>query len=180
MKLARTLALAAIAGLMLGLAATWWFRPVPPKPFAPSVNLLGSQRPDFALTDRAGQSRRIADFDGRPLLINFWATWCSPCIREMPLLQELADSRGETLTVLGIAIDEPGPVREFLDRLQIRYPNLLADEQSEAIQAAFGNPGRMLPYSVLVDTQGIIRWHHLGELNGDLIDVALAHAGVEK
>ncbi|PKL96513.1 MAG: redoxin [Gammaproteobacteria bacterium HGW-Gammaproteobacteria-8] len=179
MSLLRTLVLAALAGLALGLGGAWLFRPAVPNFGPTTVELLGSPRPDFTLADPAGQLRRLADFDGRALLINFWATWCAPCIREMPLLQKLADSRTETLTVLGIAIDEPGAVDEFLERLQISYPNLLAGEQSDAIQAAFGNPGRMLPFSVLVDADGIIRWQHLGELDQDLIEPALTRAGVE-
>lgn len=179
MNLPRTLALAALAGLALGLAADWLFRPGSPQPVTAAVDVLGSPRPDFVLTDRAGRPSSISDFDGRPVLINFWATWCAPCIREMPLLQELADARTEALTVLGIAFDESEAARVFLDRLQIRYPNLLADDQGDRIQAAFGNPGRMLPYSVLVDARGIIRWRHLGELDQTLIDTALPQASVE-
>lgn len=177
MSLMRTLAMAATAGLALGLGATWLFRSSPPESADPALEVLGSPRPDFALVDPDGAPGRIADFDGRPVLINFWATWCAPCIREMPLLQEVADRNAEALTVLGIAIDEAEAVREFLDRLQIRYPNLLAGDQGDAIQPAFGNPGRMLPYSVMVDAQGIVRWRHLGELDQRLIEQALRQGG---
>ena len=174
------LSLAALAGLALGLGATWLFQSGSPESAAAPVEVLASPRPDFALVDRAGQPGRISDFDGRPVLINFWATWCAPCVREMPLLQDLADARAETLTVLGIAIDDPAAVRQFLARLQIRYPNLLAGDQSDAIQPAYGNPGRMLPYSVMIDAQGIIRWTHLGELDQRLIDQALMRGGLEE
>lgn len=179
MRLVRTQVIAIAAGFALGLGAVWLFAPQPIQPAADAVEVLGSPRPVFELTDLAGAPVALDRFDGRPVLVNFWATWCRPCRREMPLLQQVADLHAETLTVLGIALDQPDQARAFLDGLGIGYPNLIAGAQADAIQRAFGNRQRLLPYTVVVDAEGIIRWRHLGELDERLIAEALQQVGVE-
>jgi len=88
----------------------------------------------------------------------------------MPLLQGLADRYPDQLNVVGIAIDEPGKVGEFVERLDIDYPILIGTSDVRETQAHFGNPNGMLPYSVLIDAQGIVRWRHLGELDEDTLE----------
>jgi len=170
------LALAVFAGLSAGIAIAWLTRggtPVPGgerKAAAEAVAGVGDRRPDFMHAGVKGELWRASDFDGRPTLVNFWATWCAPCVREMPLLQGLADRYPDQLNVVGIAIDEPGEIGEFVERLDIDYPILIGTSDVRETQKRFGNPGGMLPYSVLIDSRGIVRWRHLGELDEDTLE----------
>jgi len=174
---ALVLALAIIIGVAAGVTIAWLTRS---DTFAPAhhdagndIARTGDRRPDFAHAGVNGELWRAADFDGRPTLVNFWATWCKPCLREMPLLQTLAEEHPSRLHVVGIAIDEPGAVGPFVDRLGITYPILIGTSDVRETQRRFGNPDGMLPYSVLVDAEGIIRWRHLGELDQAMLDQAL-------
>jgi len=172
------LALAVIIGATAGLSIAWLTRA---QPFVSATSdpgqdtaSTGDRRPGFTHAGVNGELWRAADFDGRPTLVNFWATWCKPCLREMPLLQGLADRYPSRLHVVGIAIDEPGAVGEFVDRLGITYPILIGTSDVRTTQHRFGNPDGMLPYSVLIDADGIIRWRHLGELDQAMLEDALA------
>jgi thiol-disulfide isomerase/thioredoxin len=170
------LALAVVAGLAGGIGIAWLTREDVPAPdigrdagTVAGVVGIGDRRPDFMHAGVRGELWRASDFDGRPTLVNFWATWCAPCVREMPLLQGLADQYPERLNVVGIAIDEPGKVGEFVERLEIDYPILIGTSDVRETQKRFGNPDSMLPYSVLIDARGVVRWRHLGELEEDML-----------
>jgi len=165
--------LVAAFGLGLGIAVAWFSRPVPP-----SIGLEGARvgdlRPPFRHASVDGQYLTAADFDGQPLLVNFWATWCAPCRREMPLLNDISQSYAGQLNVIGIAVDEPGPVVEFVNALGIEYPVLVGSSDVVATQRAWGNAAGALPYTVLIDDQGIIRWQHLGEVTKAELEPVLA------
>lgn len=120
--------------------------------------------PAFTLNDIEGQPRDIRDYLGRPMLLNFWATWCPPCLREMPLLDELHREHGDEVQVVGVAIDRVGPVVEFLDRLGIDYPVLVGEQDAMDAAEAFGNVSVGLPFTVYADADGTIVGVHLGEL----------------
>ena len=177
-RAALVLALAVIIGVAAGVAIAWLTRPEAPSGAQRGPDeayaRVGDPRPAFVHAGVNGQLWHAGDFDGRPTLVNFWATWCKPCLREMPLLQRLAENHPNRLNVVGIAIDEPGAVGEFVDRLGITYPILIGTSDVRDTQRRFGNPDGMLPYSVLVDADGIIRWRHLGELEEAMLDKALA------
>lgn len=163
---------AAILGLALGAGVAWLTRPEPPSALfetpAPGAE-VGDIRPDFEHASLDGQYVRASDFDGRVVLVNFWATWCAPCVREMPLLQAAAEEHGENLTVVGIAVDEPGGVRAFVEELGISYPILVGTSDVMETNRAWGNTAGALPYTVLVDRDGVIRWQHLGEVTADML-----------
>jgi peroxiredoxin len=110
--------------------------------------------PSFRLRDTAGREFTSEQFQGKTLLINYWATWCKPCEKEMPGLQRIQDrhsARG--VHVVGIAMDtDPKAVREFGQRLGIRYPLLMGTQEA---QDAFGIRG--LPSTYLIDRRGEIR-----------------------
>jgi len=173
------LALAVVAGLSAGIAIAWLTRGGSAAPWSPRDTValdiagVGDRRPDFMHAGVRGELWRASDFDGRPTLVNFWATWCAPCVREMPLLQDMADRFPDRLNVVGIAVDEPGKVGEFVQRLEIDYPILIGTSDVRETQERFGNPNGMLPYSVLIDGRGIVRWRHLGELDEDRLRDAL-------
>jgi len=130
-----------------------------------TTDLTGTQRPDFRLGSSSGEFVSPADFPGKMLLINFWATWCGPCRKEMPLLMEIQDQYGSSgLQVIGIALDDLQPVRDFVQTLGIRYPILVGEADVMQTNQDYGNVTGMLPYTVLVDRKGFIRWQHMGEV----------------
>lgn len=145
-----------------------------------SSSLIGSYRPDFTLDSQTGESVTPADFAGKTLLINFWATWCAPCREEMPMLVDLQSQYGDAgLQVLGIALDEVEKVREFVQEFGISYPNLVGMTDVMETNASYGNVSGALPYSVLVDADGIIRWQYSGALQHDeLVGVLQQHIGL--
>ncbi|MGH8457852.1 MAG: TlpA family protein disulfide reductase [Nevskiales bacterium] len=121
------------------------------------------RRPDFTLKDLEGIPRSIAEWDGQVVLVNFWAPWCKPCREEMPMLMQLQeDFGGRGLQVLGLAIDDPEPVRRFAAELHINYPLLAELMPTLTVQEAYGDT--RLPYSVLIDRQGRIVYRKTGEL----------------
>lgn len=144
---------------------------------AHSSNLIGSYRPDFKLGSQTGEFVTPDDFQGKTLLINFWATWCAPCREEMPMLVELQSQYADAgLQVLGIALDEAEKVREFVQEFGISYPNLVGMTDVMETNFNYGNQSGALPYSVLVDADGIIRWQYSGALQHDeLVEILQKH-----
>ena len=128
-------------------------------------SLVGQTRPDFRHPDLDGRMRGAADFDGALTLVNFWATWCAPCVEEMPMLSELQDQyRDRGFRVVGIALDERDRAAAFARDLELTYPVLLGEADVVVTSRRYGNTTGMLPYSVLVDAQGVVRWLRLGAL----------------
>ena len=122
------------------------------------------------LPDAQGQIRPLADFRQRPLLINFWATWCPPCIEEMPELSDLYRELSQAappqrVEFLGIAIDSAPKVAEFAQRRQITYPLLVAGAGALDLVLALGNTSGGLPFSLFVDEQDRVAQQHLGRLD---------------
>jgi thiol-disulfide isomerase/thioredoxin len=142
---------------------------------APPVDLVGQPRPDFQLVDAAGQTLSVDAFDGRVLLVNFWATWCAPCVDEMPMLSQLhQDYAGQDFAVVGIALDDPERAQKFARKLQVGYPVLFGRADAMLVGRRYGNREGLLPYSVLVDASGIIRWTRRGILQRSEIEAQLA------
>lgn len=136
--------------------------------------LVGNLRPDFSLGSTSGEIISAADFDGQVLLINFWATWCKPCREEMPMLSGLHERlAGKGFTVLGIAMDDVQHAREFVDEFQITYPNAVGGVDVMATGVLYGNHSGLLPYSVLIDRSGIVRWTFLGELESSELEAQI-------
>lgn len=132
--------------------AAYWLQPQP-----------AERRPDFTLHDLDGKPRAISEWDGQVVLVNFWAPWCKPCREEMPMLMQLQRDLGSRgLQVLGLAIDDPEPVRRFANELRINYPVLTDLVAVLQVQEAYGDT--RLPYSVLIDRQGNIVLRKAGEL----------------
>lgn len=170
MKSLAGIAVAAVLGLALGVGLAWLTRgstPAPNPDGAADAAAVGDLRPNFSHAGIDGRQWQASDFDGQPLLVNFWATWCAPCVREMPLLDDYATENSDRLAVIGIAIDEPGQVRGFIEDLGIDYPILVGTSDVMTTQRRFGNAAGMLPYTVLVAADGTIAWQHLGELDTD-------------
>lgn len=139
-----------------------------------SVSLIGERRPDFKVASQTGEWVTPDDYPDKVLLINFWATWCAPCREEMPMLVELQTQYGnDGLQVLGIALDDVQKVQEFVQAFGITYPNLVGSTDVMAVNRSYGNQSGALPYSVLVDRGGIIRWQFSGALQQDELEEVL-------
>ncbi|MGH8327122.1 MAG: TlpA family protein disulfide reductase, partial [Steroidobacteraceae bacterium] len=123
------------------------------------------QLPDLGFPDRKGTVRHLADWRGRPLIVNFWATWCAPCRREIPLLERLERSHAaEHLQVVGIAVDDRAAVLKYANAMKIDYPVLIGGENGglQAIDAL--GMADVLPFTVFADGQGQILTVKVGEL----------------
>lgn len=138
-------------------------------------NLIGQPRPDFSLADATGQLVSAGSFKGQVLLVNFWATWCTPCVEEMPMLSQFQqDYAGQGVAVIGIALDDPRRAQAFARELGIGYPLLFGLAEAMLVGRRYGNRSGMLPYSVLVDASGVIRWTRLGILDRVELEAQLA------
>jgi thiol-disulfide isomerase/thioredoxin len=125
--------------------------------------------PDFSLGNLAGEPQSIRSWPGKPLLINFWATWCAPCLREIPMLKELQSSRPD-LQVVGIAIDKREPVVAFAAERQFNYPILIGQSEAWQAAAALGVNIYALPFTIFAAADGSILGVHTGELHAEQLD----------
>lgn len=108
----------------------------------------------------------MAQFQGRPLLLNFWATWCPPCVEELPLLNAFyLAQRAQGWAVLGLAVDRPEAVRPFLQRLPLDFPVAVAGLGGTEWSRRLGNPNGGLPFTVLFDAEGRIAQRKIGQVH---------------
>ena len=113
-----------------------------------------------------GQSFELSSFQGKPLLVNFWATWCPPCIEEMPLLQSFYQSRRASgWQVLGLAVDQVNPVRTFLGRLPMDFPIGMAGLPGVEFSRLLGNATGGLPFTVVFSPEGKVVHRQIGKLS---------------
>lgn len=121
--------------------------------------------PDFTLVDRDGTPRSIRSWPDKSLIVNFWATWCAPCRREIPLLKRIQDEHGhEGFQVVGIAVDFREDVLEYADEIGINYPLLIGEQEALDAARSFGLMSAALPFTVFTDSQARIVMSHLGEV----------------
>lgn len=121
---------------------------------------------EFDMPD--GQVMKLSAFQGKPLVINFWATWCPPCIEEMPLLDAFYQQNSSNgWQVVGLAIDQPSRVRQFLTQHAVSYPVGLAGLTGTALGTQLGNEQGGLPFTVVLDAQGGLKARKLGKLSED-------------
>ena len=122
--------------------------------------------PEFSLPDLTGKQRQISEWNGKILIINFWATWCPPCLKEIPEFIALQDKFGDKgLQFIGIAIEEKEPVDEYIDFININYPILIGEDAGIALSHQLGNRVNAVPFSIIVDKKGNIIHRHPGELS---------------
>ena len=113
----------------------------------------------------AGDRLAVESFKGRPLLVNFWATWCPPCVEELPLLDLFyAENSSKGWQVLGLAVDRPAAVNDFLMRHPLRFAVALAGESGAGLSKMLGNVSGGLPFSIVLGADGTIRQRKLGKL----------------
>jgi thiol-disulfide isomerase/thioredoxin len=120
---------------------------------------------EFSLPDLAGKPRNIKEWQGKVLVINFWATWCPPCLKEMPEFEALhTEYEKKGLQFIGIALDDADPVKEFIASKKITYPILLGEDQGTKLAHDLGNIVNTVPFTVIVDKKGVVVKSHMGEL----------------
>lgn len=124
------------------------------------------------LTDPAGKQVALASFKGKPLIINFWATWCEPCRDEMPEISALATAHPES-AVVGLAIDEVAAVHEFNESTPVSYPLLIAENEGMPLAEQLGNNKGVLPFTVVLNANGQISQTFFGRVNRAMLEKAL-------
>jgi len=136
---------------------------------------LATVIPEFKLADRDGQMRSLKDdWAGKSLIVNFWATWCAPCRREIPLLKQIArDRAGENFQVIGIAADFRDKVIAYADEMKIDYPMLIGEQDALDAATAFGVDAIGLPFTIFTDAKGRVIALHMGELTAAEADLIL-------
>jgi len=129
---------------------------------------------DAHFVDLQGKSRNLSEWQGRVVLANFWATWCAPCLEEIPLLIATRRSRAiQGLEIVGIAVDQVSKVAEFAAKMQIDYPILLAGATTIDLIRNIGNPSGGLPFTAFLDRTGSIVQTKLGILRKPELDTIL-------
>jgi thiol-disulfide isomerase/thioredoxin len=130
--------------------------------------------PDFTLGDLEGKPRSILSWPGKSMIVNFWATWCAPCRREIPLLRELQKQHGaEGFQVVGIAVDIREDVVKYAQEMGIDYPILTGEQDGLDAVNKFGQGSIGFPFTVFTDSQGRVVLFHLGEIKKEQADVLL-------
>jgi peroxiredoxin len=149
-----------VAALVVAMAVAMWpacmQKPTPTAPAGDQANL------DFVLKDMNGAEVRLADFKGRPLVLNFWATWCGPCKVEIPAFVELVEQyKDQRLAVLGISVDDsPEDLRKFAEEFKMNYPVLVGlgqDTLQETYQAMM-----VIPVTWFIRPDGTVLKSHTG------------------
>lgn len=121
---------------------------------------------EFSLPDLAGTIHSISEWHGKILIINFWATWCPPCLKEIPeLIQLQAEYSSQNVQFIGIAIDEPSLVEDYLSFIDINYPVLIAESDGGGLSQKLGNTVNAIPFTAIVNQQKQVIFHHPGELS---------------
>ena len=129
---------------------------------------------DFSLVNLKGEAVSIDEFRGKKTLINFWATWCRPCRKEMPMLNGVFLSQDPSdFSVVGIAIDKPEKVTQFVAELGIDFPIMVGQSEAYDVMKALGNEALTLPYTILIDEEGEVVWSKNTELKHSDMDEVL-------
>ena len=128
--------------------------------------------PDFTLGDLASKPTSIRSWPGKSLIVNFWATWCGPCRREIPLLRELQKQHGaEGFQIVGVAVDIREDVIKYAQEIGIDYPILIGEQDGLDAVNKFGQGSIGFPFTVFTDNQGRIVLFHLGEIRKEQAEI---------
>jgi thiol-disulfide isomerase/thioredoxin len=122
-----------------------------------------------------GGELRLSDYRGKPLLLNFWATWCPPCIKELPELDRLYRAQGERLGIVGLAIDGLAPVQTFLARQPVGFAVGMAAMAGTDLSRSLGNTAGVLPFTVLLGANGNVAQRKIGETHFEELETWVKH-----
>jgi thiol-disulfide isomerase/thioredoxin len=172
--------LAAYAGVAVLFAASGIYAGLKDQAAPANLPVPATSAPVAALfaqtmPNAAGAPTPLAQYQGKAMLVNFWATWCAPCVQEMPELSELSSGEaGKKLQVIGIGIDSPSNIAEFSAKYKITYPVLVAGMSGTDLSRQFGNVNGGLPFTVLIGADGQVKKTYLGRLKFDELRKELA------
>jgi len=128
-----------------------------------------------SLNDLNGKPQSLAQWKGKPLLVNFWASWCGPCVQEMPELSAMAtQDGGKHVNVIGIGIDSPTNLVEFVKKTKVSYPLYVGGLGGTDLSRALGNANGGLPFTVLIGADGQVRKTYIGRLKFDQLRADIA------
>jgi thiol-disulfide isomerase/thioredoxin len=162
------LAVAAVAALLLG---AWVARSL----LDAGGNRDASALLGVSLPDLAGQQQPLAQWKGKLLVVNFWATWCAPCREEMPMFVEAQAAHGANgLQFVGIAVDDAVKVRHFAEQIGLNYPALVGGYGAMELSRTLGNTLMALPFTVIVGREGEVMMTQLGPLKREQLDRIIA------
>ncbi|MBS1226992.1 MAG: alkyl hydroperoxide reductase/Thiol specific antioxidant/Mal allergen [Proteobacteria bacterium] len=163
--------IALVAGVYLGAALTPAVTPVEASLSDSATARLFATR----LDDSNGKPQAIAQWQGKTLVVNFWATWCPPCREEMPSFSRLHNKyTGNGVQFVGIALDTADNVSKFSQQLTVSYPLLIADSQGSELTRQLGNTSLALPYTVVLGATGDVKLARLGRVGEGELDALLA------
>ncbi len=127
--------------------------------------------PEFSLPDITGAMRNSHEWDGKVVILNFWATWCPPCRSETPMFVDMQEQYSATgLQFVGVAIDDTEKVQNFMDTYGVNYPMLIGENAAIEISKNYGNRYGALPYTVIIDRSGKIQFVQRGEMTREMIE----------
>lgn len=136
----------------------------------------GTTLPEFTLPDLDGKPHSSKDWQGKILVINFWATWCPPCLKEIPEFANLQkEFASQGVQVVGIALDDKEPVKDFLKTHKIAYPVLLGEEQGTQLAHAMGNTVDTVPFTAIVNQEGQIIHQKMGVMHREDMLAVIKH-----
>jgi thiol-disulfide isomerase/thioredoxin len=125
----------------------------------------------FELNGLDGNTRQFSEWDGKHRIVNFWATWCAPCRREIPLLKSFQDQHGaDGFQVIGIAVEFPEPVIAYAEETQFNYPILVGEQDAMAVAESSGISFIGLPFTMIVTRDGTLLGAHMGEIHQQHLD----------
>lgn len=124
-----------------------------------------------SLPDIAGVTQPFKKYQGKIIIVNFWATWCPPCIKEMPELSEFQQQyQHQNVVVLGVALDESSAVNAFLKKSPVSYPIYVGENEGNLLSDQLGNHNGVLPYTIVINIKGEIIKTHLGRINRSMLE----------
>ena len=135
------------------------------------------RRITFTLPDLGGTPRSLDEWHGRPLLVNFWATWCAPCRREIPLLKQVQAAHGGDLQVIGVAVDYLEDVVAYAETAEFNYPVLVGQEAAMAAAETSGIEFVGLPFTIVLSADGRLIKTHMGEILDTQLEEIVAVLG---
>jgi thiol-disulfide isomerase/thioredoxin len=135
--------------------------------------VLADSLPEIVLDDLSGTPTPLANFAGQPLLINFWATWCAPCLREIPMLKAF-HVEDPSIRVVGIAVDRFDDVVDYAAEMQFNYPVIVGQTDGLNAMASFHNDAGAMPFSVFTSADGAVLGTHAGELHEEHLQAVSA------
>ena len=144
-------------------------------PYAkPQKPLLGALRPGFELPDVNGESRNMSEWDGKIVFINFWATWCGPCLTEIPEFIKLQEKyREHGVQFVGIAMHSADEIRNYMSKVGMNYPALVGKDEAQKVAKSLGNYFTVLPYTVVIDPDRRIYFIRSGPLRYEDADLII-------